>query len=73
MKSIMRWFASFSTSEGNSAEGCVPAFERLRTANNSEESVVTPSNIRNRDASVKIATRVPDGIVFRYLIICACT
>ena len=70
MKSIMRWSASASALEGRKGDCCGPAFALLRTANNSEESVVTPCSMRNRDASVKMATRVPGGMVFRYLSIC---
>ena len=73
MKSIMRWFASVWASEGRRPEGCGPAFALLRTASNSEESVVTPCSMRKREAKVKIATRVPGGMAFRYFIICEWT
>src|SRR4029077_483697 len=72
-KSTRLWAASLSTVEGRRAEGCGPAFTLLIAANSCDESVVIPCSIRNCDASVKMATRVPGGIVCKYLSIWECT
>ena len=73
MKSTRLWLASDSADEGRRGEACGPALELLMLARRSDESVVTPCNMRNCDARVKMATRVPGGIVCRYLSICECT
>ena len=67
MKSTRLWLASLSATEGRRGDWLGPALSLFRAARSSDESVVMPCSMINREASVNMATRVRGGIVRKYL------